>query len=262
MVTVLPILGGDVKARHTGRVSSSSGEPPPSRRSRGRPAIASERIVGAALELVDADGAEALSMRTLAQRLDSGTATLYRHFAGRAQLVAAVVDLVFGEVDLDATVLADHTWQRSCEMIASAMFDTLSQHPNVAQLLLEQTPFGPNAMMLREKSLAVLLANGFTAELAARSYATLSRFVLGFAIQLSGQPDAQIAQDAEAFQGVDPLDFPATLAAAGAMPVPLEEEFAFGLELIIRGLDGVRRHSVPPDVHTALRAVIRRGPRP
>ena len=63
------------------------------RRSRGRPAMPPGRIVAAALELVDAQGADALSMRTLAQRLNPGTATLYRHFANRSELIAHVVDL-------------------------------------------------------------------------------------------------------------------------------------------------------------------------
>jgi TetR/AcrR family transcriptional regulator, tetracycline repressor protein len=195
-----------------------------------------ERIVLAALELVDDEGASALSMRTLAQKLDSGTATLYRHFANRAQLVAHVVDRVFGEVEVDPAVLADQTWQQSCETVAAAMFAALGRHPHVAQLILEQTPQGPNAMVMREMALSVLLANGFSPELAARSYATLSRYVLGFAIQLGGDPDANAMHDSEAFHAVDPSRFPATLAAADAMPVPLEAEFAFGLELLITGL--------------------------
>jgi TetR/AcrR family transcriptional regulator, tetracycline repressor protein len=69
-----------------------------------------ERIVAAAVELVDAEGANALSMRMLAQHLDSGTATLYRHFANRAELVARVTDHVFGEVDIDAARLAGQSW--------------------------------------------------------------------------------------------------------------------------------------------------------
>ena len=227
-----------VKAGHTVGVESE-GEQPRSRRAPGRPAIASERIVGAALELVDAEGADALSMRALAQRLDSGTATLYRHFANRAQLVAQVVDRVFGEVDLD-TQPADQSWQDSCKAIAHAMYAALGRHPGIAQLLREQTPFGPNAMMLRERSLAVFLDNGFTPDVAARSYATISRFVLGFAIQLSGEPDSHSAQDAAVFQGLDLSKFPATLAAAGAMPVALDDEFAFGLELIVKGLSSGR----------------------
>jgi TetR/AcrR family transcriptional regulator, tetracycline repressor protein len=202
--------------------------------------MAPERIVAAALELVDAEGADALSMRTLAQRLDSGTATLYRHFNNRSQLVARVVDQVFGEVDIGAAQLEGMTWQHSCEAVANAMFAALGRHPGAAQLLLEQTPFGPNAMMLRETSLGAFLNDGFAPELAARCYATLSRYVLGFAIQLSGQPDSRTALDVEAFQNVDRSNFPATLAAAHAMPVPLEEEFSFGLELIIKGLSSIR----------------------
>ena len=51
-------------------------------------------------------------MRTLAQRLDSGTATLYRHFTGRADLIAHVVDLVFGSVEIDAAKLSAMPWRR------------------------------------------------------------------------------------------------------------------------------------------------------
>jgi len=210
------------------------------RRSRGRPAMPPERIVAAALELVDAQGADALSMRTLAQRLNSGTATLYRHFANRSELIAHVVDRVYGEVHLDAAALAGQTWQRSCESVVRTMYAALNRHPNVTRLMLDQTPFGPNAMAIREICLSVLLDSGFAPDLAARIYATLSRYVLGFAIQFSGNPDAHAAHDAEAFHTVDPSQFRATLAVADAMPVPLDVEFSFGLDLLIKGLSQIR----------------------
>jgi TetR/AcrR family transcriptional regulator, tetracycline repressor protein len=59
----------------------------------------------------------------------------------------------------------------------------------------------------------------------------------GHVIMFDG-PDSHAAEDLQAFQDVDPSSFPATLAAAHAIPVPLDEEFAFGLELIIEGLSG------------------------
>jgi AcrR family transcriptional regulator len=52
-------------------------------------------------------------MRNLAQRLDSGTATLYRHFTGRAQLVARVVDSVLAEAHVDDEALAGMSWQEA-----------------------------------------------------------------------------------------------------------------------------------------------------
>jgi AcrR family transcriptional regulator len=209
----------------------------PRRRSPGRPPIPLDRIVSTALQIVDDDGADALSMRTLAQRLDSGTATLYRHFTGRADLVAHVVDMVFGSVELDVARLSAMTWQEACKAAAHSMFDVLRRHRNVTPLLAEDVPIGPNALAARERMIAFLLANGFPPALAARSYATLARYVLGIAIQLTGARGApDDASLSGVFRDLDPLIFPATVAVAEHIPVPLDEEFAFGLELIIDGL--------------------------
>jgi AcrR family transcriptional regulator len=211
----------------------------PSSRSRGRPALPLDRIVAAALELVDEQGADALSMRSLAQRLGSGTATLYRHFAGRSELVAMVVDRMLGEADVG--VVAGLPWQQSCIALAQSMFDALSRHGNVASLLIGHVPMGPNALAQRELILSVLFDNGFAPAAAARAYATLSRYVLGFALQLSESADG--GRDIELtkrFRELDPARYPATVAAADSLPVPLREEFAFGLRLVIAGLDGMQ----------------------
>ncbi|WP_410667848.1 TetR/AcrR family transcriptional regulator [Amycolatopsis sp. cmx-4-68] len=215
------------------------------RRSRGRPAVPLDRILGTALQLVDEEGAEALSMRSLAQRLESGTATLYRHFGNRASLIAHVIDRVFGEVDLDPRALAELSWDQACQAVAQAMFDTLGRHRKVASLLIEQTPTGPNAMVLRERCLTVLLDGGLPPDLAARAYATLARYVLGFAIQLaeSGN-DAERERASTHFHALPPAEFPATLAVADSLPVPLADEFAFGLELIVAGLRRLRGDAV------------------
>ena len=204
-----------------------------------------DRIVATALRIVDDEGADALSMRSLAQALDSGTATLYRHFANRAELVAQVVDRVFGEAEFDDG-LAGLEWQQACQTVAQGMFDALARHRNVAPLLVLQVATGPNAMVIRERCVAVLLANGFPAHQAARAYATLARYVLGFAIQLAGQTgddDEAVAR----LRDADPDLFPATAAVADSLPVPLGEEFAFGLELLLSGLsqlrDGNRRRT-------------------
>jgi AcrR family transcriptional regulator len=204
------------------------------RRSPGRPPIPVDRIVATALQIVDTEGADALSMRTLAQRLDSGTATLYRHFTGRADLIAHVVDRVFGAVELNAGTLSTMTWQDACKAAAHSMFDALRRHRNLAPLLAEEVPIGPNALVIRERMIALLLDNGFPPALAARSYATLARYILGFAIQpTSTHDDAGLSQ---VFHDLDPGQFPATVKVADSLPVPLEDEFVFGLELIVDGL--------------------------
>nr|WP_208630677.1 TetR/AcrR family transcriptional regulator [Amycolatopsis kentuckyensis] len=218
-------------------MTSSSLPAASARRSRGRPAVPLDRILATALQLVDEEGAEALSMRSLAQRLESGTATLYRHFGNRATLITHVIDRVFGEVDLDARALAALSWDQACQAVAQAMFGALGRHRGIAPLLIEQTPTGPNAMALRERCLAVLLDGGLPPGLAARAYATLARYVLGFAIQLAGAGnDAERERVSTRFHELSSADYPATRAVADSLPVPLEDEFAFGLELIVSGL--------------------------
>jgi AcrR family transcriptional regulator len=197
-----------------------------------------------ALQIIDDDGANALTMRALAQRLDTGTTTLYRHFANRAELIAHVLDRVFGEVQLDLAELAATSWQRACQTAARATFETLRRHEHVVPLLVEQVPVGPNSMAQRERSIAFFLAHGFPPALAARAHATLSHYVLGFAMQLTtGQLDD--ATLAAAFDDIDSAAFPAISAAADSLPVTLEDEFAFGLELIISGLSQLLHNREP-----------------
>jgi AcrR family transcriptional regulator len=217
-----------------------------SSRPRGRPALPLDRILAAAFELVDEQGADALSMRALAQRLGSGTATLYRHFASRSELVALMVDRMLGEAGVDPRSVASLSWQATCTMFAQSMFDALGRHGNVASLLIGHVPMGPNALAQRELVLSVLLDNGFPPPVAAHAYATLARYVLGFAIQLSGSPSDTGEGDAELstrFHQLDSSHYPATVAVADDLPVPLAEEFAFGLQLIVAGLE--RLHAAP-----------------
>ena len=187
---------------------------PGSQRSRGRPALPVDRILAVALEILDEQGADALSMRSLAQRLESGTATLYRHFANRSELVAMLVERVLGEIDIDAQAVAELPWRQACMLFAQQMFEALGRHGNVAPLLIGHVPIGPNALAGREICLSVLLDNGFAPSVAAHAYATLARYVLGFAIQLSGSTSATAEGDAEAVGRV-PSSRPVALSRDG-----------------------------------------------
>jgi AcrR family transcriptional regulator len=193
-----------------------------------------ERMITTAIAIVDDQGADALSMRSLATALESGTATLYRHFASRAELVAAVVDAVLGEVSAEAPSWADTSWRHACEGAAHTLFAVFNRHPNVAPLLVNQIPSGPHAAAAREHLIGALLAGGFCPRDAAKTYTTLSRFVLGFAIQAGGTH----ADDgpSAASGNVDPDTHPHTAAVAEHLPIPLAEEFAFGLSLLLDGL--------------------------
>ena len=194
-----------------------------------------DRIVTTAISILDEQGADALSMRTLALRLESSTSTLYRHFAGRADLVARVNDTVVGEVDLDFDELRTLPWGRAWTLVGHRMFDVLRAHPQVAALMVERMPSGPNMLALRENMLALMLNSGFSPSLAIQSWATLARYVLGFGVQLraAGSGKGSPAVPAK----IDATRFPATDAVAQHFPIPLEREFSFGLDLLISGLE-------------------------
>jgi len=172
-------------------------------------------------------------MRTLAERLGCSTATLYQHFSNRSALIIDVIDLVMAEVD--AEDLSGATWQQACRRLANATFDALNRHHNVAALLAEHPPIGPNAMLLREHWLAVLLHHGFPPPLAADTAVFLARYTLGFATQLVA-PSATVIQLTAALRGADPAAFPATATVAGHLMKPVAYEFDFGLDLILDGL--------------------------
>jgi TetR/AcrR family transcriptional regulator, tetracycline repressor protein len=99
--------------------------------------------------------------------------------------------------------------------------------------------------------LASLLANGFPPPFAARFYAMLARYVLGFAIQANGNGESggiDEAQLSAMLRGFDPSLFPASVAVADSLPVSLEDEFAFGLDLILKGLKSFDMRRRPPNL--------------
>jgi len=231
-VSRLAILSG-----MTSQSSAVSATAPAMRRPGSRQPLDPEFILTAALDIIDTYGAEALTMRALATHLESGTTTLYRHFANRATLIVAVIDRVLGKIGTDAP---NGTWQQVCKFLSQQLFDTLAAHPNLAPLLVGQPPTVQGKSAGREQFLAVLLRDGFTPHTAARLYATLAHYVIGFAVQLRSHAEVASTLD---ISGADPIRFPATAktVASGALPMTLAEEFTYGLDLIL-GIDRLDDH--------------------
>ncbi|WP_431031087.1 TetR/AcrR family transcriptional regulator C-terminal domain-containing protein [Plantibacter sp. RU18] len=212
-------------------------------RGRGRPRVAREHIIETALEILDEGGAEALTLRSLATRLSSSTATLYRHVANRNELIGMILDHVLGEVELPDSISAELSWEDACRSIATSSYRALSARRDAARLLTEAILTGPNVMRIRESMLAALLREGFDPVTAAKAAAAISHFALGFALQTAttaAEADAGRTQLSELLHSDGGRRFPATAAVAEHLPRPLDEEFAFGLDLILRGLEKSR----------------------
>ncbi|MDT7724572.1 MAG: hypothetical protein QOI21_1148 [Actinomycetota bacterium] len=203
------------------------------------------KVIDVALELVDEVGVPALTLRMLANVLDSGTATLYRHFATKDELLAHVVDRILGEVQLTPKAVEGLSWREAVAVGAEAFYGTLCRHPNALSLLVAQVPVGPNGLLNRERTIRLFLGFGFPVDLAARAFTAIGHYVVGFAIQ-EHSPGAVRPEDQpqlrEYYQSLDPVAFPATTAAAEELTgVPLREEFRFGLDLLLDGLERARQ---------------------
>jgi AcrR family transcriptional regulator len=203
------------------------------------------RIIDVALRLLDEVGVQALTLRMLADALESGTATLYRHFASKDELLAHVVDRILGEVRPAPEDAKGLSWREAVAVGADAFYETLRRHPQALPLLVAQVPVGPNSLRSRERALGLLIAFGFPVDLAARAFTAIGHYVIGFAIQQHG-PGSTHPEDgrqlADYYESLAPDVYPATTAAAQHLTgVPPHEEFRFGLGLLLDGLEGAGR---------------------
>jgi len=203
--------------------------------------------VEGAAALVDEIGTDAFHMRLLAERLNTSTATLYRHVTGKDELMAYVVDHVLGEIQPlvgDRTgAAAGRGWRAAATRRALQLREVLDKHPNVLPLLAAQLPIGPNALAIREETIAALVRHGFPHRLAARAHTTLAQYVIGHAIVQPGSPrDDEATALRDYYQGLDAEAYPHTVGAAAYLSeASAEDEFMGGLELILDGIEQARR---------------------
>src|SRR3954449_11370152 len=220
---------------------------PAAERGRGRPRRSFENIVSVAADLVDELGVDGVNMRLLAERLETGTATLYRHVTGKDELMVYVLDSRMGEIvgAYDALAARPRTWREALERIAFAYRRFLVAHPNVLPLLVGRLPIGPHALSIRERSLAALTERGFSQELAARAFTTLLQYVVGSAMTQAGSPAPdEAAALRDYYRSLDAAAYPHVAAAAEALTrTPVEAGFVEGLEIMLDGIDRIRRRS-------------------
>ena len=223
----------------------------PSKRAResatGRPRLSRDRVVGVAVDLADESGIEALSMRILAERLGVQAMSLYHHVRNKDDLLDAMVDVVYAEIDLPDA----ESWQSAMRRRASSARDALRRHPWAIPLIESRTSPGPANLRHHDTVLGVLLGAGFTLPAATFAYSVIDSYVYGFALQEAALPFAtpeELAAVSSRMVAHLPLDeFPHLRRAVLELPASgywYADEFAAGLDLVLDGLE--RRLSSGP----------------
>jgi AcrR family transcriptional regulator len=127
---------------------------PRSRRERpAKPALTYEGIVATAVRIMAAEGLQRVTMRRLAQELDTGPASLYVYVANTAELHAAILEELLGAVDLTP---GPGDWRDRLVAVLGSYTRVLFEHPSLAQSALVARPAGPNYLALVETILALL----------------------------------------------------------------------------------------------------------
>jgi AcrR family transcriptional regulator len=151
----------------------------PRRESRGQPALSREQIVGAAVELLDADGLDGLSMRRLGAKLGAGATSVYWHVANKDDLLELAVDEVMGEIVIPE--VAEVGWRAAAAAYASGLRLTILRHTWLTSMFGVRPTIGPNAMRLGEQGIAVLTAAGFSGAQVAWASSALASHAIGSA---------------------------------------------------------------------------------
>lgn len=135
-----------------------------------------ERIVEAAVAILDEVGLDGLTVRELAGRLGTSSATLYRHVASVEELRVLVIDAVLGEVRIPSRRRPP---RERITALALELRRVLAAHPGVTPALPAAPLLGPNAQRGTEAGLAAVLELGLPEPIAVSAYLVLIDFVLG-----------------------------------------------------------------------------------
>jgi len=219
--------------------------PPTDRGAARRVPLNRERVLQAASALADAGGIESLTMRKLGQGLGVEAMSLYNHVANKDDLLDGMVDGVFAEIVLPS---GETDWRTAMRLRAISARTVLSRHPWATGLMQSRTTPGPATMQHHDVVIGTLREAGFSIEMAAHAFSALDSYIYGFALQERSLPFDDAEETAQVAQMIL-AQFP-----AGEYPHLTEmtvehvlqpgydygNEFEFGLDLILDGLERVR----------------------
>lgn len=212
-------------------------------RSEPRLPLSRGRVVRAALDLADAGGLESLSMRRVAQQLGGGAMSLYNHVANKEDLLDGMVDVIFGEFELPSS---EDGWKAAMRRRALSVREVLLRHRWAVGVMDSRTSPGPATLRHHDAVLGCLRDAGFSVELAAHAFSAMDSYIYGFVLQERALPfdtpeeatelaHAMLAQF-RAYPHLTELTTQHVLQPG----YDFSDEFAFGLDLLLDGLERAR----------------------
>src|SRR5215211_5604006 len=207
------------------------------------PRFTREELAHRALAIMDAHGAEALTMRGLAEELGMGTMSLYRYFPSKNDLMDAAIDVAAPEIELPEP--GSGPWKDHLAGLARALFDTALRHPSVARERFDRPLQSPGAIRVTDRALALLLEAGLSKRDAVAAFKALLIHTLGAAAFVAAESRPEVRQRAQQrHSSVRSEELPAMAAVADEFTAALggNEAFELGLAAL---LDEIERRGRP-----------------
>jgi AcrR family transcriptional regulator len=203
----------------------------------GRPRVhthlSRESIARAGLEIVDRDGLEALSLRSVAEALGVGTMTLYAHTSDRQALERDIVGLLLDEVDTGE--VPGEAWDDSLRRVAHSLRDMTLRHPRAFSLVATAPVFESPVLEYAARIRALHGRQGISEELFAGMWSVCDAFLTGFMVMLA-QAAIRSETAASAQASASPDAGEVRELAAALSKVLSEDAFSRDLEIVLAGL--------------------------
>ncbi|MFI0412037.1 TetR/AcrR family transcriptional regulator [Actinomadura sp. 3N508] len=199
------------------------------------PPLTRERIVAEAVALLDEEGTARLTMRRLAERLDTGSTTLYWHVETKDDVLELALDAIFGDVPLP---VAGPDWRGDVVALMTGWRRAMLDHPWSASILGGRPLLGPNVLARTDFLYAALATTGLTGRhLAAAAYA-VANYVIGSALMELGGRDGEepAARKTAEHLALNGDRYPALAAHGHLQGDDWDAAFAQGLGYILDGL--------------------------
>jgi len=206
-----------------------------------------EDVLSGALDLLDAEGLDALTMRRLAASLHVQAGALYWHFDCKRALVDAMADRLAADVGGPGTT-GDGTWDEQLTELAMRLRRALLAHRDGARVVTETAcaAGGANTLLVGRTSTELLIAAGFPPEQATWLTFALIHYVLGQTMGEQARAEFVARGEPRAAQTAAPSDEDDKNEAyrrlrASAQSADPDEQFAYALSVF---LDGIK-HRLP-----------------
>ena len=208
-----------------------------------RPKLTRDRILGAAVEIMDTEGLEAVTMRRLGRELGVEAMSLYNHVKDKQDLLDGMVEHIMLQFELPEGRAG--SWEDRVRMMARSFRACLRAHPSVMQIVAEhRKPMSdPRALQPIEVALATLREAGLSPADAAQTYKAFGGYIMGFVVQevngmFGGGRGAEGGFDPEAAAAALPRDVLPNLAELFPLVSrgDADNDFEYGLSLLLGGL--------------------------